>query len=100
MNYETVKTFNNEKLELSRYETLLNKLKHSAIVVQETLSRLNIGQTIIFMSGMAVNLTLAAFDVYNGRFTPGDFVMIQGFFMQLAPSLFNLGTLFREIDQS
>jgi ABC-type transport system involved in Fe-S cluster assembly fused permease/ATPase subunit len=33
MNYETVKSFNNEKLELSRYEKLLNKLKESAMLV-------------------------------------------------------------------
>jgi ABC-type transport system involved in Fe-S cluster assembly fused permease/ATPase subunit len=33
MNYETVKMFNNEKLELSRYEILLNKLKKSALEV-------------------------------------------------------------------
>ena len=33
MNYETVKAFNNERLELSRYEKLLSKLKDSALVV-------------------------------------------------------------------
>jgi ABC-type transport system involved in Fe-S cluster assembly fused permease/ATPase subunit len=33
MNYETVKAFNNEKLELSRYEKLLKKLKDSAMIV-------------------------------------------------------------------
>jgi ATP-binding cassette, subfamily B, heavy metal transporter len=33
MNYETVKAFNNEKLEFSRYERLLNKLKESATLV-------------------------------------------------------------------
>jgi ABC-type transport system involved in Fe-S cluster assembly fused permease/ATPase subunit len=33
MNYETVKAFNNEKLELSRYQVLLNKLKDTAALV-------------------------------------------------------------------
>jgi ABC-type transport system involved in Fe-S cluster assembly fused permease/ATPase subunit len=33
MNYETVKSFNNEKMELSRYEKLLSKLKESAMIV-------------------------------------------------------------------
>jgi ABC-type transport system involved in Fe-S cluster assembly fused permease/ATPase subunit len=41
---------------------------------------------------------LAAYDVSIGRLTPGDFVMIQAFFMQLSGPLFNMGTLFREID--
>lgn len=76
MNYETVKAFNNEKLELSRYKTLLEKLKDSALTVQKTLASLNIGQTIIFSAGLTVNLLLAAYDVSTGRLTPGDFVMI------------------------
>jgi ABC-type transport system involved in Fe-S cluster assembly fused permease/ATPase subunit len=100
MNYETVKAFNNEKLELSRYNALLNKLKGSAIDVQSTLARLNMGQTAIFTTGLTINLVMAAWDVSTGRLTPGDFVMIQALFMQLAGPLFNMGTLFREIDQS
>eukprot|EP00352_Strombidinopsis_acuminata_P000291 CAMPEP_0176348030 /NCGR_PEP_ID=MMETSP0126-20121128/7546_1 /TAXON_ID=141414 ORGANISM="Strombidinopsis acuminatum, Strain SPMC142" /NCGR_SAMPLE_ID=MMETSP0126 /ASSEMBLY_ACC=CAM_ASM_000229 /LENGTH=59 /DNA_ID=CAMNT_0017696591 /DNA_START=1051 /DNA_END=1230 /DNA_ORIENTATION=+ len=32
--------------------------------------------------------------------TPGDFVMIQAYFMQLSGPLFNMGTLFREVAQS
>lgn len=45
-------------------------------------------------------MILAAWDVSTGRLTPGDFVMIQALFMQLSGPLFNMGTLFREIDQS
>jgi ABC-type transport system involved in Fe-S cluster assembly fused permease/ATPase subunit len=33
MNYETVKAFNNEKLEMTRYEKLLESLKQSALLV-------------------------------------------------------------------
>jgi ABC-type transport system involved in Fe-S cluster assembly fused permease/ATPase subunit len=33
MNYETVKAFGNEHLEISRYEELLNKLKKTAFEV-------------------------------------------------------------------
>ena len=32
--------------------------------------------------------------------TTGDFVMIQALFLQLSGPLFNMGTFFREIDQS
>lgn len=98
MNYETVKTFNNEKLELSRYKTLLSNLRETALLVQLTLSKLNIGQTIIFSTGLTLNLIMAAWQVSTGHLTPGDFVMIQALFMQLAGPLFNMGTLFREID--
>jgi ABC-type transport system involved in Fe-S cluster assembly fused permease/ATPase subunit len=60
MNYETVKAFNNEKLELSRYEKLLNRLKDSAMLVQTSLSKLNVGQNAIFTTGLTINLLMAA----------------------------------------
>ena len=43
---------------------------------------------------------MAAFDVSTGYMSPGDFVLIQAYFMQLAGPLFNMGTLFREVEQS
>ena len=43
MNYESVKTFNNEKLENTRYYDLLSKLKSNVIDVQKSLSQLNVG---------------------------------------------------------
>jgi len=43
MNYETVKTFNNEKLEEERYDGILDKLQTNARVVQTSLSWLNVG---------------------------------------------------------
>lgn len=38
-------------------------------------------QSIIFSIGLTINLMMAANDVGTGRFTPGDFVMIQAFFI-------------------
>jgi ATP-binding cassette subfamily B protein len=81
MNYETVKAFNNERLELGRYRVLLDKLKETAAIVQKTLSKLNIGQAVIFTTGLSINLAMAAHDVSTGLLTPGDFVMIQALFM-------------------
>ncbi len=100
MNYETVKVFNNENLEISRYDRLLDKIKQSAIFIQQTLGRLNVGQSFIFSCGLTLNLFMAAFDVSHGILTPGDFVMIQALFMQLAAPLNQMGMLFRQIDQS
>eukprot|EP00347_Sterkiella_histriomuscorum_P008473 403344961 len=100
MNYETVKSFGKEEKELNIYEQLLNKLKKTAEQVQITLGKLNVSQSVVFSVGMTVNLLMAARDVSLGIFTPGDFVMLQTLFIQLAGPLFNMGTLFREIDQS
>jgi ABC-type transport system involved in Fe-S cluster assembly fused permease/ATPase subunit len=42
-NYETVKQFNNEELEKNRYGKILDKMTGQALVVQRSLSTLNIG---------------------------------------------------------
>mmetsp|Transcript_6179 Transcript_6179/g.10489 ORF Transcript_6179/g.10489 Transcript_6179/m.10489 type:complete len:358 (-) Transcript_6179:217-1290(-) len=70
------------------------------MLVQRSLSNLNIGQQGIFNFGLTINLMMAAFDVYTGKMTPGDFVMLQALFMQLAGPLFNMGTLFRQLDET
>ena len=43
---------------------------------------------------------MAASDVSTGLMTPGDFVMLQTYFSQLASPLFLMGTFFREVEQS
>ena len=98
MNYESVKAFGNEQLEINRYDSILGNLEKQANIVQTSLSRLNIGQSIILSTGLTINLLMAAHGVHMGTLTPGDFVMIQALFMQMAGPLFNMGTFFREID--
>ena len=100
MNYDTVKTFNNEKLEAERYESILKDLQTQANLVQRSLAELNVGQNVIFSTGLTINLMMAAYGVSTGTMTPGDFVMIQALFMQMAGPLFNMGMFFREVDQS
>lgn len=99
-NYETVKQFNNEGLEKGRYSKILDKMVDQAMVVQKSLSSLNIGQQAIFNAGLTLNLALAAVDVYSGKMTPGDFVLVQSLFMQLAGPLFNLGTFLRQLEET
>lgn len=43
---------------------------------------------------------MALSDVNKGFMTPGDFIMINAYFMQLSGPLFNMGTLFREVQQT
>lgn len=95
-----MKQFNNEGLEKSRYSKILDRMTGQAMVVQRSLSALNIGQQAIFNAGLTLNLILSAGDVYTGRMTPGDFVLVQSLFMQLAGPLFNLGTFFRQLEET
>lgn len=61
VNYETIKAFNNEELEQKRYNKLVFRLRQQANLVRKTLAELNIGQDLIFNTGLVLNLLMAAF---------------------------------------
>jgi ATP-binding cassette subfamily B protein len=90
----------NEKREQIKYDDYSLKYGDSWREVQKTLGILNAGQTAIFTSGLIVNLIFSALDCYAGVMTPGDFVMLQALFLQIATPLNLLGTMFREVDDS
>jgi ATP-binding cassette subfamily B protein len=100
LNYETVKYFNNEGFEASRYDESLEKLRRARLKAQTTLSMLNTGQQLIIAIGLVAMLWRATQGVVDGRMTLGDLVMINAFMIQLYIPLNFLGVLYREIKQS
>lgn len=100
LNYETVKYFNNEGFEASRYDQSLERLRRARLKSQTTLSLLNTGQQVIIAIGLVAMLWRATEGVAAGRMTLGDLVMINAFMIQLYIPLNFLGVLYREIKQS
>lgn len=100
LNYETVKYFNNEGFESSRYDESLERLRRARLKAQTTLSLLNTGQQLIIAIGLVGMLWRATQGVVEGRMTLGDLVMINAFMIQLYIPLNFLGVLYREIKQS
>lgn len=100
LNYETVKYFNNEGFESSRYDESLERLRCARLKAQTTLSLLNTGQQLIIAIGLVGMLWRATQGVVEGRMTLGDLVMINAFMIQLYIPLNFLGVLYREIKQS
>ncbi|CAI2360125.1 unnamed protein product [Moneuplotes crassus] len=100
LSYDTVKYFGNENLEYNRYKKVQEEIYKVAMKVQYSLANLNSGQQTLFALGMTINLLLATKDIYAGVLTPGDFVMIQALFMQIAQPLHFMGTIFRNLDES
>ncbi|MES2400986.1 MAG: ABC transporter ATP-binding protein/permease [Pseudomonadota bacterium] len=100
LNYETVKYFNNENFEATRYDYNLNKYRRAAIRSQTTLSMLNTGQQLIIAAGLVAMLWRATQGVVDGRMTLGDLVMVNAFMIQLYIPLGFLGVIYREIKQS
>ena len=100
LNYETVKYFNNEEYEATRYDVRLEQYRKAAIKSQSTLSLLNSGQQLIIAVALVAMLWRATQGVAEGRLTIGDLVMINAFMIQLYIPLNFLGVLYREIKQS
>ncbi len=97
INYETVKYFNNEPLELKRYDDILQRWEESAVKSQATMSLLNFGQATIIAVGVTLIMFLAANGVVKGSMGIGDLVMVNAFMLQLFIPLNSLGIIYRQI---
>jgi len=97
INYETVKYFNNEKLEQKRYDGLLNEWEEVAVKSQTTMSLLNFGQGAIIAVGVTLIMFFAANGVVEGTMSIGDLVMVNAFMLQLFIPLSALGIIYRQI---
>ena len=100
LNYETVKYFTNEKIELARFDHAIAQYEKSGIKTSTSLGWLNFGQAAIFSLGMMASMILSANAVVRGEQTIGDFVLIHLFLIQLSQPLAFIGGVYREIRQS
>lgn len=100
LNYETVKYFANEKHESDIYDKELEKWEQAKRENRLTLFALNGGQALIISISMAAMLSLASYEVLEGRMSLGDFVLVNAFLMQIFLPLNFLGFVYREIKGS
>lgn len=100
INFETVKYFANEKHEALLYDDALATWENAKRKNRLTLFFLNSGQAVIISVSMTAMLTLAAYEVSEGRMTLGDFVLVNAFMMQIFMPLNFLGFVYREIKSS
>ncbi|MEX3008177.1 ABC transporter ATP-binding protein/permease [Hoeflea sp. TYP-13] len=99
LNFETVKYFGNEEMEADRYDRSMERYEHAATRIWTSLGWLNLGQGVIFGTGMAVMMVMSALAVQRGEQTIGDFVFINAMLMQLSIPLNFIGFVYREIRQ-
>jgi len=100
INYETVKYFNNEQLEIGRTDQHLAQWEDSAVVTQTSMSMLNFGQGAIIAIGVTLVMFFATSEVVDGNMTLGDLVLVNAFLLQLFIPLGFLGVVYRQIRYS
>ena len=97
INYETVKYFNNEELEIERVDSTLEEWEEVAVKSQSTMSLLNFGQASIIAIGVTIIMFFAANAVINKEMSIGDLVMVNAFMLQLFIPLGALGIIYRQV---
>ena len=97
LNYETVKYFNNEKLEITRFSNILFKWENSAMQSIKTMSLLNFGQALIITIGITLIMIEASSGVIDSTLTLGDLVLVNALMLQLFAPLNTLGIVYRQI---
>jgi len=100
INYETVKYFNNEDYELSRYDATLKNWENSAVKSQNSMSLLNFGQGAVIAVGVTFMMMFAAQGVVDGSMTLGDLVLVNTMMLQLFLPLNFLGVIYRALKYS
>ncbi|MES9837137.1 MAG: ABC transporter ATP-binding protein/permease [Candidatus Thiodiazotropha sp.] len=100
INYETVKYFGNEALELRRFDETLGDWEDNAVKSQTSMSLLNFGQGGIIAVGVTFIMLLAANSVVTGSMSIGDLVLVNAFLLQLFIPLNFLGIVYRQIKYS
>lgn len=97
LNYETVKYFNNEKLEQANYDETMNQWEDAAVKSQTSMSLLNFGQASIIAIGVTFIMVFAGQGVVAGKLSLGDLVLVNTLMLQLFLPLGFLGIVYRQL---
>jgi ATP-binding cassette, subfamily B, heavy metal transporter len=99
LNYETVKYFNAEGVEVAHYERVARRYAAAAVKSENSLAWLNVGQSFITNLMMAGAMGYSVWGWSQGRFTTGDVVLVNTFLAQLFRPLDMLGMVYRMVRQ-
>ena len=97
INYETVKYFNREEFEVSRYQDTMGRWEEVATKSFTSMTALNFIQGAVIAVGVTIVLIMAAQGVVDQSLSLGDMIMIQALLLQLFMPLGSLGIIYRQI---
>lgn len=98
--YETVKYFNAEPFEFQRYRSAIKTFQNAEARVTAGMNMMNMWQTVVFISGMLIVMTVAAYEVVVGRRDIAEFIMVMTYLSQLQGPLNFFGSFYRTVQQA
>ncbi|MBB5373130.1 ABCB family ABC transporter ATP-binding protein/permease [Acidocella aromatica] len=99
LNFETVKYFGNEAHESNRFDESLARYETASVKSQVSLNALNIGQAVIISLALGAMMLMAAWGVVYNHMSPGSFVVVNTYLMQLYVPLNFLGFTYLTLNQ-
>ena len=100
VSYETVKYFNAETYEFTRYRDAVQAYQNAEYKVLLSLNIMNVCQNMVFTTGLLVASFIAAYQVTTHRRKVGDFVSVISYMTQLQSPLNFFGTFYRSIQSA
>ncbi|KAJ3098916.1 ATP-binding cassette sub- B member 6, mitochondrial [Phlyctochytrium planicorne] len=100
LNFETVKYYNNESYEVSRFEQSIQNYQKADWKSNASLALLNSAQNTVITLGLVAGSMLIARRVIDGKLSVGDFILFITYIIQLYQPLNWFGTYYRAIQQN
>lgn len=100
VSYETVKYFNAEQYEFSRYRGAVTDYQRAEYKVLISLNIMNVSQNLVFTLGLMITCFMAAYQVTTGQRNVGKFVGLLTYMAQLQGPLNFFGTFYRSIQSA
>jgi ABC-type transport system involved in Fe-S cluster assembly fused permease/ATPase subunit len=99
LNFETVKYFGAEEREGKRYDAAMAAYANAAVISENSLAWLNVGQALITNVMLGGGMAFIAWGWGGGKFSAGDVVFVSTLLSQLFRPLDLLGMVYRTIRQ-
>ena len=96
LHVETIRYSGTSDYELTRCNELLSNREKLLTKSLESLEWVRVWQNLIIGLGFGVLIWMTGVDVISGKFTPGDFVLVNGYLLQFFFPLTSFGMLFRD----
>jgi len=96
LNYETVKSYANERFEREQLEGILRSSISAGVDNQIALTWLHVGQSAAIALGIAAVMVTVGSSIVSGGLTVGDLVLVNAYVIQVCLPLNSLGFVIRE----